>query len=872
MADQPLYQILGPDGQPKIGAVAGPEWLRPDETLGPQIDTSGKGLAPAGLQAATPPQQQPGLLSAVIPSAEAAQPAGDLSQFGLTPAGGQPPAAPAPAQGGPPTVTVTAKAPPAATQPPAKAAGDLSQFGLAPGAPTQPPPTTPPPTPTTPPVLSALAPPARQAPPPAAAPQGPLAPPASPLPAVLAALNRGGVPPSADTGSLAAFANAIPRGALGGRTIDYGSAALQTPFRMALGGQGPGPAFQQGLNWQQQTNQGLTQAYPATSTAGEVAGGLGAGLVAAPYLGWRAASSALPRIGQGLSYLGRNAGAGALMSYLNYGDPTTGAVIGGTLPAAHMVGSAAKAPFNWAYRQLSPLWSQAAQDRSLGSQLGGRMAGSPVQTSPVGPLDLAQATNNPDIAAMTEIAGNYNAPAVDALRQQQKGAVGQQIAQIGTPTGTAAASSAGTEAIRNLERMSNARERELWTHPALTDFAFKTQGLKDAAAASLRGVQRDDPGLLLGMTGMTHSTLEGVANMPERANLANINSYISNLKAIVRNPPAENPRAGALAGRLLGDLEKARDATVNASGAPSNVMIAYNAARDFTRRAAAVFGTQDMRSVLAKNPAGLFKAKPSKAMQSFFDFARGSPEGPRNLAALQQWADEIKQAWVGRGSMFDQLVNQRDTLRDAARSYVTSALAKSADNPAELQKFLATNRDWMGKSGLFSTTQMDAADKLLDYAGMLRRPALLQHQTNSATARRVANDKTFIGQIVSPWIGRSMAIGAAGYGYLTGGVFQAMEHGMASEFGAELFNRRVANVQSVMRSTMAEALMDPAKAQALMMKASAANLRFLPPQISQWLGNVARAVGSDVAPQLNAPGSGLGAPAPAGAYPQPQQP
>lgn len=789
MADDasPLYQILGPDGQPKVGAVAGPEWLAPDEKLGPQIDTSGKGTAPAALAAKPPPTppQQSGVLSAVIPSAEAA-PAFDPTKYGMVPAPPvQPPAAPSqpqPGQGNIPTVTVTAKPP----TPPAPPTFDPTKYGMTPAPP-------------------AVQPPVQKPPPP------------QPQPDLLT--------------STAATLNAIPRGVLGGSTIDYGNAAMQTPLRMLFGWQGPTAAFQQGLQREQGINQALQQQAPLASTAGELTGGLGMGVATWPLMGWeRGAATTAQGLGNFGSYLARNASMGGLMSGLNGGDITSGALTGSIFPMLHGAGSAVARPFGWAYNQLSPLWSQAARERSVGQTLAERVGQSPVQTSPVGPLSLTEATNNPTVAGYGDVAPTFNDQYGEDLANQQRQQIQQQIGQIGAPGTAADISTAGTNAIRDIRQFSRQRERELWNHPALTDFLFNTQGLQDGAASSLRAIQRDDPGLLLGMTGPVRGALHGLSQMPGRANLANINSYLSVLRSVARSPPMDNPRAGALAARLLGDLERARDATVSSSGAPTAVTDAYDAARDFTRRSAGVFGTQDMRGVLQRNPAGLFTKDPSEAMKAFFNFTNGSPEGPRNLRELQDWADEIRRAWVGRGSAaFDQLTNARDTLRDSVRSYVADAMTNAGRlgegqqfTPAGLQTFLRNNRDWMERSGLFTRAQMGAADALLDYAGMLRRPSLLR-QPGSPTQPRTARERTFIDDIVSSRMARLGELGAMFLGGHKGG----MAGEAAAMVGSSQFERVLGNAQREMQDLMARALSDPQLAQDLMMRGTLANQLFL---------------------------------------------
>lgn len=667
-------------------------------------------------------------------------------------------------------------------------------------------------------------------------------------------------------GSTAATLAALPRGLVGGKTDDYLNAAGMTPLNMLLGWQGPSAAFDQSLKEIEGQNQDLASKYPQASTAGELTGALAGGAAAAPALGWESAVGLLPKAGAAASYLGRNAGFGALMSMANGGDATTGGAIGSLFPALHMAGAGLAAPFSWATRQFAPLFSNAAREQSVGNVLNRAAGGLPIESSSVGPLDLAQATNNPEIAARTDLAPSFNAEANAATRGAQQQAVTSQIGKIGAPASQADASATGTQAIRDLSGMTRERERELWNSPALTDFMFQTNALKQGAQSSLNAIQQDDPGLMLGMTSDIRGALDGLGKLPDRANLQNINSFIGVLKSVARRPPMDNPRAGALATRLLNNVEQARDATITASGAPQTVQDAYQAARDFTRQRAGIFGTQDMRSVLSKNPTGAFNADPSEGLRRFFNFSNGSGEGAANLKQLIEFADQVKNDWLGRGGQAQLVGDARNALQSAARSYIAASLTKAARsaegqnfNPKLLQDFLRTNAPWMKSSGLLAQPQIGAAEKLMGYAGMLRRPEQLLRQVNSSTQARQARSATFIDQIMNPWARRLIELGGVLGGHHGGGMIGAG----AGIAGGAAFEHAVGHAESAMREMMAEALMNPRIAQDLMMKASAANRAMMAPETRQLLATLRVAIGSDFLPQFNAPAAASPAPTPA---------
>lgn len=665
-------------------------------------------------------------------------------------------------------------------------------------------------------------------------------------------------------GAMAATADALPRGVMGNAT-DYLNAAVQTPLRMmvqqpqpqgpmSFGFQGPSTAFSQGLANAQDIHKELSTRYPIASTGGELMTGAAAGALMAPMLGYTA-----PAMGAGLmskagavaDYLGRNAAMGGLMSSLSGGSPTTGAALGGGLAAALPgVAKVAALPAA-AISRFAPLWSDAARQRSVQQTLARDLAGSPVASSPVGPLDLAQATGNPTIAAKVRYAQGVAPTEAAGLQAEQAAAARGRIGQIGTPAAAPEASAQGVEAIRDLRKMASQREGELWNVPALTDYQFPTGGLKQAAQTALNTLQQSEPGLLLGMTGDIRGALDGIGKMPDRANLQNINSFIGALKAVARRPPPDNPRAGVLASRFLDALDPALDGAVTSSGAPSRVQQAYQAARDFTKQRATIMGTQDMRSVLARNPTGAFVADPSEGLRRFFNFSNGSGEGPQNIQQLIKFADQIKGAVLGRGQQAQALGMARDQLRDAARSYVASALTSAAKlnegqnfNPKLMQDFLRKNSGWMQTSGLFQRQQIEAAEKLMDYSALLRRTEGLNPQGGSPTQARQEVAKTFIDRIMSPWTRRIMELGMLGAGGHAHGGMGAVLGGMAGTATEAAFH----HAEGAMKELMASAVLDSRVAKDLMMKPG--NEAFFSPQTRALMDRLRLAIGSDVIPQF----------------------
>ena len=659
-------------------------------------------------------------------------------------------------------------------------------------------------------------------------------------------------------GSTASALHGIPRGIVGGNTVDYVNAALQTPIRMMTGMQNPISAFNEGLDSERKSDTMAAQ-YPIANVGGEIAGGIGSGAAVAPALAFKATSLApnlLQRGADVASYLGKNAAMGGLMSAANGGDATTGAGIGAGLAAAlPVVGKVASLPAagaSWLYNKVAPIVSNGARETQNANTLGRLIAPGQIETSDVGPLDLAQATNSPAIADKVRYAqGNFSDQA-NSLRDAQTQAVRDQVGQIGAQASPADASSSGVGAIRDITGLTKDHERALWNVPALTDQILPTQGLKDSITSGVASISKDDPGLLLGKNSDIQSAIDGITSLPDGANLQNINSYIGVLKSVARRPPPENARAGALATRLLSVLGKSLDDTIASPNVPDAVKEAYQAARDYTRERSTVLGTQDVRSINNKNAAGIHTADASEALKKFFNFSNGSTEGPQNLQQLSEFAKKTKAAWLLGPNEAERLGFSADQLKEASRSYIASALTKAARigdgqvlNPKTMQDFLRTNGAWLKSSGVLEKPQVEAVDRLLNYATQLRRTEALNAQGNSSTQARQETAKTFIDEIMSPWARR----GIEGAALLAGGHSHGGVGALIGGAVGEGLNHSVMNAEVAMREAMASVVFNSRIAKDLLMKATPGNRAFLSPETRDLLRTLSVATQSNIAPQ-----------------------
>lgn len=619
----------------------------------------------------------------------------------------------------------------------------------------------------------------------------------------------------------------------------------------------------------------------AVTPSEQVARGAGAG-VASMLLPW-AEARALPALagvpgsvqqalGTGsaaqMARVGAEAGAGGEMAANAVPEPYKPAArIAGSLGAAAIEpgmalalpaigrGVASVPPIS----TMKPVMSPAAREASVGRTLGGLVGNATIEQSPVGPLNLAQATNNPEIAARADLAPSYNATANAALLKAQQDAIQKQIGQIGTPSIAADASSAFTGALRQGRQVAGSEENRLWTVPALAETTVTVKPVQDAINSAVTGL---DPVLRDSMPAQLKALVNRVNSAPGTT-IQDLNGIRSGLERISRtsNDGAERMMARELSGAFMTGMDKIPEitgvpgknittyhmqtgatpegfpttlpptesiATIPAVPPNPDLTQAYQTARDYTRQMRTMFGAPDAAALLNRNPAGVFTKDASEGARQFFNFSNGSPEGPQSIAQLSDFVGQLKSQ-----PMAPQVAGQ---MRDAARSYVASALTKAARaeegqnfNPKTMQDFLRTNGTWIKSSGLFEQPQIDAADALLDYAGMLRRPEQLLRQVNSSTQARLARKDTFVDQIMNPTTRHIIELG----GTLGG----AHQHGViGGAVGMMLgggFEKAVSGAEHIMRELMAEALLDPSVAKGLLMKASAGNRILMSPMARQ---------------------------------------
>lgn len=486
--------------------------------------------------------------------------------------------------------------------------------------------------------------------------------------------------------------------------------------------------------------------------------------------------------------------------------------------------------------------SSSSQGQTVANQLAQHISPSSIETSPVGPLDLAQATNNPEISAKVDYAKGIpqGVGAAADMKAAQLDAVRNQVGKIGALPGGADMADASTglvDAVRDARRIGGHEETRLWTVDHLAKEPVTVTPVKSAVKDAISAL---DPVFQDGMPASIRALVNRL-NRAEPTTIRDLNGIRSGLEKIARTSldPAERSIARTVSDAFLEGMDHIPEIEGRPSvptgmvklgeGASSGNVIpesqahgrqvtpvmsdeivpnpdmraAYDNAREYTRQMRGLFDNNgDVGKLLAK-VKGDYRKDASEGASVFFNLANGSPEGPKTLAQLSDFIGALKsQPSSGPAAQ---------KLRDAAATYIASALSKAsklgegqAFSPAALQQVLQTNKNWMETSGILTSNQSKAASDLLNYVKLLRRPEMLKAQINSATNSRSEVAKTFIDHIMNPIMRRVMesaTVFASGERFGGAGALAA---GVASA----ALERAVKEAEDAIRSLMAGAVLD----------------------------------------------------------------
>ena len=504
----------------------------------------------------------------------------------------------------------------------------------------------------------------------------------------------------------------------------------------------------------------------------------------------------------------------------------------------------------------APIVSEAARQRVVAKGLRQAVGQAPIETSAVGPLDLAQATNVAPVLGKVDYAEGIpegQAAAAD-LRARQRSAVDQAIRDLGGGEAVTRPDSSAqfTRFYRQINDIAGKEANRLWTKPELAETKVNPSAVQQAVAHAEAEIE---PELHAAMSPELRAIV-GRLSRSKETTMRDLNKIRSDLLKVARGNPdgAQRAMARQLAQGFMDGLEETPELQAN-----PKIKAAYDAARDFSRRMAEMF--DDTRSAaLLREARGEYTTDESAGAQKFFNLSYGTPEGPRTIAELAAFARSLSHQPLAAAAA--------DGLIDTARGYFAAALADASRlgegktfSPAALRDLLSKNLPWIEQSGMFTKDQAQMASDLLDYTRQLDRARELQAQKNAATNRRGEQEKTFVGRIMSPTMrtvteAASIAAGGAAHG-IPGGTL-----GLVAAYG---FDKLVRRAETQLRELMARAVLDPEFAAQLMRRPTAANAARMAPAAASVLQRMEKdADAFRNPPPDEGPGGGGG-----GAAPQP---
>jgi hypothetical protein len=675
-----------------------------------------------------------------------------------------------------------------------------------------------------------------------------------------------------------------------GATVDAGLRAVQ----------GMPQAWQDDYNrLQQKQRDELAQFHadhPVGAAASGLAGGIASGGVVAPLFGTAPAGADLGL--QAINYA-RNVAAGAgtgFVSGFGEGQGGTqqrlqsgieGAKFGAALPAAVPAIAAVAAPTVDALGTAAgkvlaapaKILSPAARTQSVANTLGRDVTAGQVASSPVGPLDLAQATGNPAIAGKVDYALGSVPEAnttANALRTAQRSAVVNQIGKVGRATDRANASDEAVTALRAGHDVLKGEENHLWTVPELAKEKVTVDPIKSSVRQAVAAM---DPEVAATMS----ARLRGIVNRIEKMSqttIRDLNVHRSDLQEIVRTAtdPQERAQARALSKAFLEGMDSIPEIAGRPAAATGMVKLEEGASKGNVVPEAQAFGrkaTPVIAPEVAPNPAlkaaydtaraytrqlhsltdrpevaplfkaiyGEYKKDASEGAKQLLNLANGTPERPENLSQL---ADLVEQA-----KSQPKAAQVASDMRDAIRAHFATSLLDAAKlnegqrwDIAGLQQLLQRNLPWIQKNNIFDAGQVTALKDLLDYVRLLRAPDLMNVQGGSPTVRRLEAGKTFINSIMSPWLRHALAFGTVGEGFTHGGV-----GGVVGSAAAGALEHFTLQAEAAMRTLMAHVLLD-SKAAADLLRSAKTSPKALAPQTKALFKELAYQVGAEQAGQL----------------------
>ena len=441
------------------------------------------------------------------------------------------------------------------------------------------------------------------------------------------------------------------------------------------------------------------------------------------------------------------------------------------------------------------------------------------------PLDIAQASGNPELAQLADARNAANLPNQKRMTAEQANALIQRIPggpgnNIAPESAAARGSRRFTAGVASGTRISNTEEKRVWNTPALEDKAMTSASSKEGVNNAILAIQRDHPGLddVIENSPVLRGIVKDLVGMPGNVSANELNSIASRFKKASRDPNQnDNVRlvAQKLGGAAHDSLWNAPEVTgrpaqtipglparvemhaqpdgtvvpVHIAATPPTVIPEIkpipglvrdlNAARDFTKQEAQTFGHASFENIVARNSYGNQTVTPGTAANRFFDFTNGT-ETPGAIRDATSFLNDIKSEWLKLGLLgtkYDpaSVAMAQTELKQGLREYISAKFLAGISNAntdmrgnqgiamEKAADFLGNNRDMLRNTGIYTPAEMDAWKEVEDYSRMVARGRSLGKSIGSPTYTRLASDAKWLRVFMNPMMSSitGTALGAA---------------------------------------------------------------------------------------------------------------
>lgn len=670
----------------------------------------------------------------------------------------------------------------------------------------------------------------------------------------------------------------LPRELTHGMTLGFDDLVepiLPSLFDAAVNGIPFEQAYAQNKAQYQQQRQPFESQHPWVSGVTQMAGSAIPALAASPLYG--AARAGAPLLMRGITAvrnLAVDAGLGGLGGFgMTEGDLQQR--LAGARQGAELSGFLGRVmPFlgrigGGIWRSLRPSSQvDTMAGKSLLEATGGRVPTPEQAPIPNFPLDTGSATNEPGLSALVRRSDTTNDAAAVARRTQQATAI-REAATETQPGGTRLANSvtpqeASSNVVRNVRNANEVIKREeerLWQKPSIQKFSPDMPALKKAVDKAITAMPARFQNAI-NRTPALRDALEDLANLPNNATLADVNSIRSELLGLSRDLAATGDNYGAkVADMAASSILKG----VESNPALRNNPQAWNdyvRARNFTKSKWDVMGHDAIQNILKPNRWGQQGIDERNAAGTLIN-ATGKNVGERvqgGIDAINQKLDEIRKTWgqmrnagQTKPGEFDPVdaFNAKADMAQSARDYIvnsildaTSSSVRGADDQALVQlnalsKMMDRNRAWLQKSGLMNADQMALWDRIRDAAVMGARVENQRGGLGSPTYERIFGKTP---KIIDLFASRYTKMGAAGVGALIGSMFGTWgDAGIgallgvgAENMGHAILERLYTVPNEMLKAKLAEALQNPDIAADLMKNATLAASKSISPATRAW--------------------------------------